>query len=149
MAGGGAAASGTAAWTGAAISVDVKGPPRSHRPLSCFWPPGSGDSLPSLSSPSQPGGPDPVTRSLDWEGPTVHCRGTLPVSFSPPFPRTPVKHTGWAGIPRDRIPPPESPSNMQGGLGFPVPGFQNCSPTPVDSLLLEIPLVASLSRPWK
>lgn len=148
MAGGGAAASGTAAWTSAAISVDVKGPPRSHRPLSCFWPPGSWGQSPFTLITLQPGGPDPVTSSLDWEGPTVHCRGTLPVS-SPPFPRGPVEHTGRAGIPRDWIPPPEPPSNTLGGLGFPVPGFQNCSPTSVDSLLLEIPLVAPLSRPWK
>lgn len=37
MAGGGAAASGMAAWTSAGISVDVKGPPRSHRPLSSVF----------------------------------------------------------------------------------------------------------------
>lgn len=87
-----------------------------------------GDSLPSLSSPSQPGGPDPVTSSVDWEGPTVHCRGKLPVSFSPPSPRTPVKHAGRAGIPRNWIPPPEPPSNMRGGWDSPCPDFKTAAP---------------------
>lgn len=88
-----------------------------------------GDSLPSLSSPSQPGGPDPVTSSVDWEGPTVHCRGKLPVSFSPPSPRTPVKHAGRAGIPRNWIPPPEPPSNM-GVAGIPRARISKLQPHP-------------------
>lgn len=95
MAGGGAVASGTAAWTGAAISVDVKGPPSSHRPLSCFWPPGSGDSLPSLSSPSQPGGPDPVTRSLDWGAHRPLQRDTAYLLLSS-LPQNPCQ-THWVG----------------------------------------------------